>query len=122
MHFWDTFAYPKEPELKPEDPTKRFSLPLAQRVHSLTARALKRTHWLYESDSFIPAAQLVDAYDQRSPRMTGTGSVADSSHESAASATPEPQLYYIHTDHLGTPQELTDRNGQLHWVGHPCMG
>ena len=34
FHFWDTFAYPKEPELTPEEPSKRFSLPIAQRVHS----------------------------------------------------------------------------------------
>ena len=50
--------------------------------------------------------------------MTGTGGTSHSSTVSAASATLEPQLYYIHTDHLGTPQELTDRDGQLHWTGH----
>ena len=118
FHFWDAFAYPKEPELEPEDPSQRFSLPIAQRVHSLTARALKRTHWLYEPDSFIPAAQLVEEYNHHAQRMTGTGHAAYSSTVSAAAATAEPQLYYIHTDHLGTPQELTDQQGQLQWTGH----
>ena len=113
FHFWDTFAYPQEPELTPEDPSKKFSLLVAQRVHTLTARALKRTHWLYEPESFVPAAQLVDTYDQRSQRMLGTVH----SSASTGTATVEPQLYYIHTDHLGTPQELTDRDGNLQWIG-----
>ncbi|GEN26354.1 hypothetical protein HCU01_43030 [Halomonas cupida] len=30
----------------------------------------------------------------------------------------EPQLYYFQTDHLGTPLEVTDTNGNLAWVGH----
>ena len=59
----------------------------------------------------------MDTYNQHAQRMTGTGQAAYSSTVSAASATPEPQLYYIHTDHLGTPQELTDRNGNLQWIG-----
>ena len=118
FHFWDAFAYPKEPELEPEDPSQRFSLPIAQRVHSPTARALKRTHWLYEPDSFVPAAQLVEAYNRHAQRMTGTGHVAYSSTVSTGTSTAEPQLYYIHTDHLGTPQELTDQQGQLQWTGH----
>ena len=49
--------------------------------------------------------------------MTGTSQAAYSSTVPAASATPETQLYYIHTDHLGTPQELTDRDGNLQWIG-----
>ena len=57
----------------------------------------------------------VDAYDQHAQRMTGTGQAACSSAVSADSVTTEPQLYYIHTDHLGTPQELTDRDGNLQW-------
>ena len=118
FHFWDAFAYPKEPELTPEDPSQKFSLPLAQRVHSLTARALTRTHWLYEPDSFVPAAQLVEAYNHHAKRMTGTGHAAYSSTVSTGTSTAEPQLYYIHTDHLGTPQELTDRDGHLQWTGH----
>ena len=82
------------------------------------ARALKRTHWLYEPDSFVPAAQLVEAYNRHAQRMTGTGHAAYSSTVSTGTATSEPQLYYIHTDHLGTPQELTDRDGNLQWTGH----
>ena len=66
----------------------------------------------------MPAAQLVEAYNHHAQRMTGTGHAAYSSTVSTAAATAEPQLYYIHTDHLGTPQELTDRDGHLQWTGH----
>ena len=86
-------------------------------MHTLTARALKRTHWLYEPERFVPAAQLVDTYGTHAQHMTGTHGVAYSSAVSTGTTTVEPQLYYIHTDHLGTPQELTDSDGNLQWVG-----
>ena len=86
--------------------------------YSLVQHALKSTHWLYEPDSFIPAAQLVETYNHHTQRMTGTGHAAYSSTVSTGTTTAEPQRYYIHTDHLGTPQELTDRNGHLQWTGH----
>ena len=66
----------------------------------------------------MPAAQLVEAYNHHAQRMTGTGHAAYSSTVSTGTSTAEPQLYYIHTDHLGTPQELTDQQGQLQWTGH----
>ena len=66
----------------------------------------------------MPAVQLVEAYDQQTPRMTGTGPAAFSSSISTSTATAEPQRYYIDTDHLGTPQELTDSEGRLQWAGH----
>ena len=49
--------------------------------------------------------------------MTGTDSTAYSSSVSTGRVTVELQPYYIHTDHLGTPQELTDRDGNLQWIG-----
>ena len=66
----------------------------------------------------MPAAQLVEEYNHHAQRMTGTGHAAYSSAVSTGTTTAEPQLYYIHTDHLGTPQELTDRDGNLKWTGH----
>ena len=66
----------------------------------------------------MPAVQLVEAYDQQTPRMTGTGPAAFSSTVTTSTATAEPQRYYIDTDHLGTPQELTDSEGRLQWAGH----
>ena len=116
--FRDTHAYPPAPELATEDPQQKHSLPLAQRIHTLSARALTRTHWLYTPESFVPAVQLVEAYDQHTQRMTGTGPAAFSSTVTTGTATAEPQRYYIDTDHLGTPQELTDSEGRLQWAGH----
>ena len=66
----------------------------------------------------MPAVQLVEAYDQHTQRMTGTGPATFSSSISTSTSTAEPQRYYIDTDHLGTPQELTDIEGRLQWVGH----
>ena len=66
----------------------------------------------------MPAAQLVEAYNHHAQRMTGTGHAAYSSTVSTGTTTAEPQRYYIHTDHLGTPQELTNQQGQLQWTGH----
>ena len=50
--------------------------------------------------------------------LNSIGHAAYSSTVSTGASTAEPQLYYIHTDHLGTPQELTDRDGHLQWTGH----
>lgn len=53
--------------------------------------------YLYAPDSFVPLAQ-VDTVDA-----------------SAASGT-QSQVRHIHTDHLGTPRELTDAAGRVTWA------
>ncbi|MEC4723115.1 RHS domain-containing protein [Noviherbaspirillum sp. CPCC 100848] len=33
----------------------------------------------------------------------------------AEQSAKKAQVFHIHTDHLGTPREMTDEQGQLHW-------
>ncbi len=56
--------------------------------------------YLYEGNSFVPLAQV----DSGAPPQP-----SDPAKNSA-------QVLYFHTDHLGTPRELTDSGGNLHWV------
>ncbi|MDQ1833109.1 DUF6861 domain-containing protein [Massilia scottii] len=63
-------------------------------------RASHTRTYFYEPASFVPLAQI----------------------DSGGSAEPqEPslrgRLHYLHTDHLGTPRELTDAGGNLSWSG-----
>ncbi|MBP4047320.1 RHS repeat-associated core domain-containing protein [Chromobacterium violaceum] len=75
-------------------------------------------HYLFEPDSFVPLAQVhtdairgvkVPAWSQHHPY--------DPDKDPLRQAGPEPQepkaVYYYHTDHLGTPQALTDEQGLL---------
>ncbi|SHM97052.1 RHS domain-containing protein, partial [Halomonas cupida] len=109
-------AFPAEPlELARENPERRLSVPVAQRVHSLDTVAMapqRRVSYLFEPGSFIPAAKL-EAHYEVIPQVTGSGTVLYSGYRLA-----EPKLYYFQTDHLGTPLEVTDTNGDLAWVGH----
>ncbi len=52
--------------------------------------------YVYEPGSFVPLAQL--------DTLTGQD------------AATECKVQYIHTDHLGTPNEVTDQNGELTWA------
>ena len=112
--FLERWAYPEAPALEREVPDERYSLPIAQRVHSIVTQPRQRMHWLYEPESFIPAAQQVETYQDTKQLRTGTDAA---SLTTAGATTFEPRLYLIHTDHLGTPQELTDSDGTLHWSG-----
>ncbi len=75
-------------------------------------------HYLFEPGSFIPLAQVhtdaiqgvkVPAWSQHNPY--------DPDRDPLLKAGPEPSapraVYYYHADHLGTPQALTDAQGQL---------
>lgn len=66
------------------------------------SRGSRTRTWLYDGGSFVPLAQV----DSQTP---------------ATGATPAPagagaKILYFHTDHLGTPRELTDGAGNLHWA------
>ncbi|QEM82665.1 RHS repeat-associated core domain-containing protein [Halomonas binhaiensis] len=104
------------PELEPEDPERRFSLPRAQRQQMLTEMPgiipQRRVVYLFEPDSFIPAAKLEACYEAVA-QATGTQAYGFTLYQLA-----QPALYYFQTDHLGTPLEVTDSDGQLAWVGH----
>ncbi|MBA4710205.1 RHS repeat-associated core domain-containing protein [Aquitalea aquatica] len=86
---------------------------LAFETHDDTA-----VHYLFEPGSFIPLAQVhtdaiqgvkVPAWNQYNPY--------DPERDPLLQAGPEPSapraVYYYHADHLGTPQALTDAQGQL---------
>ncbi|OQS47592.1 RHS repeat domain-containing protein [Chromobacterium violaceum] len=75
-------------------------------------------HYLFEPASFVPLAQVhtdairgvkVPAWSQHHPY--------DPDKDPLRQAAPEPEapkaVYYYHTDHLGTPQALTDEQGRL---------
>ena len=58
---------------------------------------------MYEPDSFKPLALI---------SLNHTGSIHAYEPETAAA----PDIYYYQNDHLGTPQELTDGNGNIVWA------
>ncbi|WP_167223753.1 DUF6861 domain-containing protein [Massilia rubra] len=51
--------------------------------------------YIYEPDSFVPLAQI------------------DSAPENGGAAA---QVHYLHTDHLGTPREVSDAGGRVTWA------
>jgi RHS repeat-associated protein len=55
--------------------------------------------YLYEGGSFVPLAQV----DSAGPAHTG-------------SAVATANVFYFHKDHIGTPRELTDTDGNLQWT------
>ena len=54
--------------------------------------------YVYEADSFVPLAQI--------------DTVAQPDNRSAMACS----VHYIHTDHLGTPTELSDHEGEVTWA------
>jgi RHS repeat-associated protein len=106
---------PERLELARENPERPHSLPIAQRCHRLEYPGLtpeRRVIYLFEPDSFVPAAKLENRFEAVHTR-SGTGAVLYTEHQPT-----EPTLYSIHTDHLGTPMELAECDGKLAWVGH----
>ncbi|MCE3602673.1 RHS domain-containing protein [Massilia sp. P8910] len=61
-------------------------------------RGMYSRTYLYEPASFVPLAH-IDA-----PLPAGTAQDA-------------PQVAYLHTDHVGTPREMTDAQGRVSWAG-----
>ncbi|WP_052729272.1 RHS repeat domain-containing protein [Chromobacterium vaccinii] len=87
-------------------------------VLAFETRDEEAVHYLFEPDSFVPLAQVhtdairgvkVPAWSQHNPY--------DPDKDPLRQAGPEPKapkaVYYYHTDHLGTPQALTDEQGLL---------
>ena len=78
------------------------------------------THTLiYEQDSFEPVAQLIWVRDG----LTAANDEPESYQETQEGwyGNNKPviktgvQLYHYHNDHLGTPNELTDQQGEVVW-------
>ncbi|WP_147296204.1 RHS repeat domain-containing protein [Chromobacterium violaceum] len=87
-------------------------------VLAFETRDEEAVHYLFEPDSFVPLAQVhtdairgvkVPAWSQHHPY--------DPDKDPLRQPAPEPEapkaVYYYHTDHLGTPQALTDEQGLL---------
>ncbi|WP_141103687.1 RHS repeat-associated core domain-containing protein [Cobetia sp. QF-1] len=108
-------AYAPLLKLKVEDPSRSYSVPIAQRQHTLGHLAnvtpLRRVSYLFEANSFIPAAKL-ETHFEAIEQQTGTGQSGDIRYQPSAA-----ELYYFQTDHLGTPLEVADSDGNLVWVG-----
>ena len=108
-------AYAPLLKLEMEDPSRSYSTPIAQRQHTLGYLAnlvpQRRVSYLFEANSFIPAAKL-ETHFEAIEQQTGTG---QSRHTGYQPLTAE--LYYFQTDHLGTPLEVADSDGNLVWVG-----
>ncbi|WP_415891266.1 RHS repeat-associated core domain-containing protein [Neptuniibacter sp. SY11_33] len=65
----------------------------------------KHRCYLYEPDSFKPLALI---------SLNHQGSIH--AYEPEADTTLAPDIYYYQNDQLGTPQELTDTNGNIVWA------
>ena len=79
----------------------------------------KTVHYLYEPGTFVPVAQAMRHQPIRllaQPNYEGAYDIdQDPLWTHTAQALPIDVLAWYQCDHLGTPQELTDHNGQLAW-------
>ncbi|MGK0546236.1 RHS repeat-associated core domain-containing protein [Halomonas cupida] len=104
-------------ELTSENPERPHALPVAQCRYELVNPSLTpvyQANYLFEPESFIPAAKIERHY-QSVPGTLRTGTDDTVLYHDVQPG--EPTLYYLQTDHLGTPLELTTQDGQLAWVG-----
>ncbi|WP_338846789.1 DUF6861 domain-containing protein [Massilia sp. W12] len=109
----------------------------------MEGRGYQKRLWVYDGPGFVPLAQVDDGMplfaDQagqaaaaRLAAQTGAPDEADpdativlrrkpaasAAAEASAPAAPQVaqgQVLYFHTDHLGTPRELSDAQGRLRW-------
>ncbi|RJR34062.1 MAG: hypothetical protein C4576_27035 [Desulfobacteraceae bacterium] len=65
-----------------------------------------------------------DRYDGEAPVYAGEpvkvatlGTLMGLLTQTTIARVPQPKVYYFHTDHLGTPQKLTDATGAVVWSG-----
>uniref|UniRef100_UPI000B0E03D1 RHS repeat-associated core domain-containing protein n=1 Tax=Pseudomonas lundensis TaxID=86185 RepID=UPI000B0E03D1 len=79
----------------------------------------KTVHYLYEPGTFVPVAQALRHQPMRllaQPSYTGAYDIdQDPLWTHTPQALPIDVLAWYQCDHLGTPQELTDRTGQIAW-------
>jgi RHS repeat-associated protein len=78
------------------------------------------THYFYEPDSFVPLAQGVQNHAiQLHPTPDWTDREyslkEDPLWTQVLEPTPFDKLGFYHCDHLGTPQEMTDEEGNIAW-------
>ncbi|MFC4344847.1 RHS domain-containing protein [Cupriavidus numazuensis] len=95
-----------------EDPADPYSLPVAQRQHSLKDAWLAVSLYLHEPGTFVPLAKLDEVLVEAAHFATGT----DGRFIEYA-ATTRHATYLYQNNHLGTPQELLDESGKVVWLG-----
>ncbi|NML35517.1 RHS repeat-associated core domain-containing protein, partial [Paraburkholderia antibiotica] len=96
-----------------EEPEDVYSLPVAQRMHTL-----ERHHewqaaslYLHEPGSFVPLARLDEKLVEPAFLATGT----DGGFVQVPAKTRHA-TYFYQNDHLGTPQEMVDESGKVVWL------
>ncbi|WP_281167662.1 RHS repeat-associated core domain-containing protein, partial [Uliginosibacterium gangwonense] len=76
------------------------------------------THYLYEPESFVPLMQAATDRPIRLPIRSKIEAPWEYTPMDAAADQAFTHTAYYHCDHLGTPQELTDDEGNLVWSAH----
>ena len=72
---------------------------------------------IYEQDSFEPVARLVWLKDELLKAANDEIKSAErESWEDEPELIPNMQVYHYHNDHLGTPNELTNQQGEVVWL------
>ena len=82
----------------------------------------RTVHYLYEPDGFVPVAQAVRKSPVRLHKIPDWSQRdydfdADPLWQYETKPNPIDVLAWYHCDHLGTPMELTDHNGEMAWAG-----
>ena len=81
----------------------------------------RTVHYIFEPGSFVPVAQAIRQQPIRllaQPTYEGAYDIdEDPLWTHKPKAQPLDALAWYHCDHLGTPQELTDHNGNVAWTG-----
>ncbi|CAG2159134.1 RHS repeat-associated core domain-containing protein [Cupriavidus numazuensis] len=95
-----------------EDPADPYSLPVAQRQHTLRDAWQAVSLYLHEPGTFVPLVKLDEVLVEAAHFATGTdGRFIE------YPATTRHATYLYQNDHLGTPQELLDESGKVVWLG-----
>jgi RHS repeat-associated protein len=100
-------------EIVREDASDEYSLPVAQRMHSLDGshQWMQASLYLHEPGSFVPLVRLDETLTEPAFLATGT----DGQFVQVPSKSRHATLFY-QNDHLGTPQELLDESGKVVWL------
>jgi RHS repeat-associated protein len=87
----------------------------------LDGGAGRTVHYIFEPGTFVPVAQALrhkSIHLPDLPNYSGDYSLDDDPlWNHTPSAQPFDVLAWYQCDHLGTPQELTDQNGDVAWTG-----
>nr|WP_284507400.1 RHS repeat-associated core domain-containing protein [Caballeronia sp. ATUFL_M2_KS44] len=96
-----------------ENGQDEYSLPVAQRMHTLDSdyRWMRASLYLHEPGTFVPLARLDERLIEPAFLATGT----DGGFVQVPAKSRHATVFY-QNDHLGTPQELLDESGKVVWL------